>query len=101
MQNLVRASLRRCFWQTASSPFFKPQGERNLLTFVLSNFVAGFFIGIAVAGGLLAADTGGLRTLISNHSDVLTPLFMLFAGFGSTFGGAVAAGAVMLIDATE
>jgi hypothetical protein len=72
----------------------EPAGNPVVRMIVL-HWALGGALGMACAGALLVFDPIGLRGLLV-RSDALVPgLVMLFVGFGTMFGGVVAATAVM------
>jgi hypothetical protein len=78
---------------TGESPT-EPKGN-PIVRMIVIHWVLGSLLGVAFAGALLLFDPFGLRALLV-RSDALVPgLIMLFVGFGTTFGGVVAATAVM------
>ena len=77
----------------------RPPPERDpLIRMVIVNLIVGAFMGVAFAALLMAADVAGIRTLILGVSVSLPALALLFGGFAITFGGVVAATAVMLMN---
>ena len=76
--------------ESATEPAGNP-----LVRMIVLHWALGGALGVLLAAALLIFDIFGLRTLLI-RSDALVPgLFMLFVGFGPTFGGVVAATAVM------
>jgi hypothetical protein len=74
-----------------------PPPDRDPLTrMIISHWVLGALTGVALAIVLLAIDLGGLRSLIMRSDMVVPALALLFGGFAVTFGGVIAATAVML-----
>ncbi len=68
-----------------------------IVRLVVTHWILGALTGICCAGFLLACDIASLRTLLW-HSDVAAAgLALLFGGFAVTFGGVVAATAVMTV----
>ncbi len=66
-----------------------------LIRYMLFNWALGGLAGILCATALLAVDPFGLRPVLS-HSDIeAAAVFLLYAGFMTTFGGLVCAAAVM------
>ncbi|MBV1707388.1 MAG: hypothetical protein KGQ37_09305 [Hyphomicrobiales bacterium] len=68
---------------------------------MLCNWGLGALFGFAMAGLFVASNVAGLRELILNATPMWLPLFALFVGFGSTFGGVVCATAVMLLQVDD
>lgn len=64
---------------------------------VISHWILGAATGVFCAGILLVLDVAGLRTLLLNDAGAAVGLALLFGGFAITFGGVVAATAVMFI----
>ena len=72
-----------------------------IVRLVVTHWILGALTGIGCAGFLLACDVAHLRSLLA-HSDVAAAgLALLFGGFAITFGGVVAATAVMLVAPDE
>jgi hypothetical protein len=67
------------------------------VTFVLRNAAIGAALGVAVAAGLVATGAGGLRDLIRDAEDPVTPLVLLAAGFATLIGSLYTAAALMLV----
>ncbi|MFN3889189.1 MAG: hypothetical protein ACK4MV_02240 [Beijerinckiaceae bacterium] len=74
-----------------------PPGRDPLIRMVILNWIVGAFMGVAFAAVLLAADVAGMRTLMLGHTVSVPALALLFGGFAITFGGVIAATAVMLM----
>ncbi len=74
-----------------------PPGRDPLIRIVVVNWIVGACLGIAFAAVILAADVGGIRSLMLGQNISLPALALLFGGFAVTFGGLVAATAIMLI----
>lgn len=91
---LTRARLKLAMSTATSHP-------TKLVRFILLHMIIGAMLGTATACALLVTDAAGLRSLILGSEDVLTPLFMLIAGFAITIGGLYVASAVMLYDRDE
>ncbi len=83
----MRISLEpiRVWWQTVP----------RLVRFLLVNCAIGVAGGWTLLAALLATDTAGLRTLISNETSPAVPIALLAAGFAVTFGSAAMGAAVM------
>ncbi len=73
-----------------------PPGRDPLIRMVIVNWIMGAFMGVAFAAVLLAADVGNLRALMLGHNTSYAAMALLFGGFAITFGGVIAATAVML-----
>ena len=66
-----------------------------LIRYMLVNWALGALAGVLCATALLVVDPFGMRPILS-HSDVAAAaIFLLYAGFMTTFGGLVCAAAVM------
>ncbi|HEY8578309.1 MAG TPA: hypothetical protein VIL72_00380 [Beijerinckiaceae bacterium] len=73
-----------------------PPGRDPLVRMIVLNWALGAALGLACAAVVLAADVAGLRSLMARGDLALPALALLFGGFAITFGGVVAASAVML-----
>jgi hypothetical protein len=77
-------------------------GQRHRLAqAVILNWAFGMGIGVFCAGLLLAFDIFGLRSLLWRSDVALVGSAMLCAAFAFTFGGVVAAAAVMQLDESD
>jgi hypothetical protein len=77
----------------------RPPPDRDpLIRMIVLNWIVGAFMGIAFAAVLLAADVAQMRSLIMGTSVSIPALALLFGGFAITFGGVIAATAVMLAN---
>ena len=74
-----------------------PPGRDPLLRIVVVNWIVGACLGVAFAALVLVADIGGMGSLILGHTVSIPAFALLFGGFAITFGGLVAATAIMLI----
>lgn len=74
-----------------------PPGHDPLIRMIVLNWVVGALMGVAFAGVLFAGDVAGMRTLIMATNTSAPALALLFGGFAITFGGVIAATAVMLM----
>ena len=73
-------------------------GRRHSLPrFIILHWILGSALGLAFAALLLIVDPVGLRWLILHSNAPFIALALLGGGFALTFGGVVAASAVMLI----
>lgn len=80
-----------------------PPGEQSptepagnpLVRLVVVNWLFGGLLGVLCAGALVLVDPIGLRELLVRSDSLVPGLAMLFVGFGTMFGGVVAATAVM------
>ena len=74
-------------------------GQRHRLAqVVILNWAFGMAIGVFCAGLLLAFDIFSIRSLLWRSDVALVGSAMLCAAFAFTFGGVVAAAAVMQLD---
>ncbi|MDP2356354.1 MAG: hypothetical protein Q8M31_09895 [Beijerinckiaceae bacterium] len=74
-----------------------PPGRDPFIRMVIVNWIVGACLGVAFAAVILAADVGGMHSLMLGHNISITAIALLFGGFAITFGGVVAATAIMLI----
>ena len=74
-----------------------PPGRDPLVRMLIVNWIMGACMGVAFAAVLLAADIAGMRSLIMGTDLAVPALALLFGGFAITFGGVIAATAVMLM----
>ena len=73
-------------------------GRRHALPrFIILHWILGSALGLAFTALLLIVDPLGLRPLLLHSDAPLVALALLGGGFGASFGGVVAASAVMLI----
>ena len=77
-------------------------GQRHRLAqAMVLNWAFGMGIGVFCAGLLLAFDIFGLRSLLWRSDIAFVGTAMLCAAFAFTFGGVVAAAAVMQFDESD
>ncbi len=69
--------------------------------FVLFNVGVGSLIGAAFGLLLIATDAGGLRSLIADSSDPVTPVLLVIGGFASLIGGLYVGAAIMRMPAKD
>ena len=69
----------------------------KLIRFVLLNTALGVLIGWFVAAAVVYFNINGFGDLIWRSSNFVAAIFILLVSFGSTFGFAVMATAVMLM----
>ncbi|KGF70178.1 hypothetical protein LL06_06755 [Hoeflea sp. BAL378] len=69
----------------------------KLIRFVLVNTAFGVLIGWLVAAGVVYSNINGFGDLIWSSSSRVAGVFILMVSFGTTFGFAVLATAVMLM----
>jgi hypothetical protein len=80
----------------------RPSRKQNrLVRMMVVNWAFGWGVGFACALAVLAADLGRIRELMVEADLVAQALALLFIGFGVTFGGVVAATAIMLLPTDE
>jgi hypothetical protein len=75
--------------------------RHRLAQAMILNWAFGMGIGVFCAALLLAFDNLGLRSLLWRSNVAFVGSAMLCASFGFTFGGVVAAAAVMLLDESD
>ncbi|WP_422371082.1 hypothetical protein [Hoeflea sp.] len=68
----------------------------KLIRFVIVNTLAGVLIGWMMAAAIVYFNINGFGDLILGSSSRIAAIFILLVSFGSTFGFAVMATAVML-----
>ena len=68
---------------------------------IIVNWLSGMVAGAVCASIVLALDLVGIRTLIREASEPWIALILLYGGFIFTFGGLVAATAVMTLKADD
>jgi len=73
----------------------------KLIRFVLLNTALGVLIGWFVAAAVVYFNINGFGDLIWRSSNWIAAIFILLVSFGSTFGFAVMATAVMLMPADK
>ena len=73
----------------------------KLIRFILLNTALGVLIGWFVAAGVVYFNINGFGDLIWDSSSRVAALFILLVSFGSTFGFAVMATAVMLMPSDK
>lgn len=69
----------------------------KLVRFVLVNSLFGVLIGWLIAAAVVYFNINGFGDLVLHSRSRLTAFFILFMSFGTTFGFAVMASAVMLM----
>jgi hypothetical protein len=69
----------------------------SMLRFLALNAAIGMVIGLSVFAALLWLDTGGIATRIARADNPILPFLLIAVPFCLTFGGAVAASAIMLL----
>ncbi len=72
-------------------------GRDPLVRIIIVNWIVGACLGVAFAAVILSADVRGMHSLMLGHNISVPALALLFGGFAITFGGVVAATAIMLI----
>jgi hypothetical protein len=82
-------------------PQSRTKKPNRLVRMMIFNWVFGWAVGFACAGGVLASNIGHIRDMMF-RSDAFWPFAaLLFGSFGLTFGGVVAATAIMLLPTEE
>jgi hypothetical protein len=71
--------------------------HRSILRFLAVNAALGMALGLSIFAALLWLDTGGIATRIAHAENPALPLLLIAVPFCLTFGGAVAASAIMLL----
>ena len=66
-----------------------------LVRYMLVNWALGALAGVLCATALLVVDPFGMRPILSRSDVEAAAIFLLYAGFMTTFGGLVCAAAVM------
>ena len=75
--------------------------QNRLVRMMVVNWGFGWAVGAVCALAVLAVDLGHIRELMVDANLVAQALALLFVGFGVTFGGVVAATAIMLLPTDE
>lgn len=73
----------------------------KLIRFVIVNASFGVFVGWLIAAAVVYYNLNGFGDLVLGSKSRITAFFILFVSFGSTFGFAVLATAIMLIPVQE
>jgi hypothetical protein len=73
----------------------------SIVVFVLRSAAVGSLFGLAVAALFVAADIGGLRSLIASSVDPFSPLLLLGLGFATMIGSLYTGTAIMLLPKNE
>lgn len=73
----------------------------HLVRLVVSNWAFGWAVGQVCAAGVLLSNIGDIRVLMFHSAVMWQALALLSVGFGATFGGVVAATAIMLLPTSE
>jgi hypothetical protein len=84
------------FRGAAMHPSHKNRPNR-LVRMMIFNWAFGWAVGFACAAGVLVSNVGHIRDMMFKSDAMLQFLALLFGSFGMTFGGVVAATAVMLL----
>jgi hypothetical protein len=71
--------------------------HRGMLHFLAVNAALGMAVGLAIFLALLWLDTGGIASRIAHASNPVLPALLIAVPLCLTFGGAVAASAIMLL----
>jgi hypothetical protein len=75
--------------------------HNRLVRMMIVNWAFGWAVGFACAGAVLASNLGHIGDMMFKSDFALEALVLLFGSFGLTFGGVVAATAVMLLPTDE
>ncbi|PPQ30709.1 hypothetical protein CCR94_11620 [Rhodoblastus sphagnicola] len=68
---------------------------------MIFNWAFGWAVGFACAAGVLVSNLGNIRDLMFRSDAMWQFLALMFGSFGMTFGGVVAATAIMLLPTDE
>jgi hypothetical protein len=85
----------------ASMQDFRKKKANRLVRMMIVNWAFGWAVGFVCAGALLASNLANIRVLMFKSEVELQFLLLLFGSFGMTFGGVVAATAIMLLPVDE
>jgi hypothetical protein len=80
---------------------FRKKQTNRLVRMMIVNWAFGWAVGFACAGALLASNLANIRVMMFKSDFELQFLLLLFGSFGMTFGGVVAATAIMLLPTDE
>ena len=82
-----------------------PQSRKTkpnkLVRMMILNWAFGWAVGFVCAGGVLASNIGHIRDMMFRSDFFWQFSVLLFGSFGLTFGGVVAATAIMLLPTDE
>ena len=73
----------------------------RLVRMMILNWAFGWGVGFVCAAALLASNVSHIRDMISKSDYLWQFLLLTFGSFGLTFGGVVAATAIMLLPIEE
>ncbi len=88
----------------ATRPNANRQGAAGLpraVKYVLKNAALGASIGVLFGSATIATNVAGLRGLILESSDPVTPVILILAGFATLFGGIYTATTIMRMPAED
>jgi len=80
---------------------FRKNRPNRLVRMMIANWAFGWAVGFACAAGVLASNVGHIWDMVSKSDSMSLFLVLLFGSFGLTFGGVVAATAIMLLPTDE
>ena len=69
----------------------------DMLRFLLLHALVGTLLGMLTAAAVIWFNIGGLGTLIGNSANPVIPVLLIVVPFGSIFGGAATASAILLM----
>jgi hypothetical protein len=73
----------------------------RLVRMMILNWAFGWAVGFVCAAGVLMSNVGHIWDMLSRSDSMGLFLSLLFGSFGLTFGGVVAATAIMLLPSDE
>ena len=73
----------------------------RLVRMMIMNWAFGWAVGFVCAAGVLVSNVGHIWDLVAKSDSMGLFLVLLFGSFGLTFGGVVAATAIMLLPTQE
>ena len=73
----------------------------RLVRMMIMNWAFGWAVGFVCAAGVLVSNVGHIWDLVAKSDSMGLFLVLLFGSFGLTFGGVVAATAIMLLPTDE
>jgi len=75
--------------------------QNRLVRMMIFNWAFGWAVGFACAAGVLVSNVGHIRDMMFKSDAMWQFLLLMFGSFGLTFGGVVAATAIMLLPTDE
>jgi len=73
----------------------------RLVRMMILNWAFGWAVGFACAAAVLVSNIGHIWDMLAKSDFMAPALLLLFGSFGLTFGGVVAATAIMLLPTDE